>query len=208
MELRTDTTPAVTIKRKTILLFSFFGITAVSLSILFIFNVVDLPTSKKLGPNLLGNPGFEKWDHDKPISWLINKGCKVIRENKHTSEGKYSLAITSSEKAGGITQTVSVDSLEVYSISYSVRLDGKQEARVMELSYKGSDVRTTTDVEQGIHFHGDGPKWRNYFGRVTGATELSVKFFAQENVITYVDDVKIGTNIKPVTNGDPFESMF
>ena len=196
MMLGTDTTPTVSSKNKMLLVFSFFGLAAITLSSLFIFNLIDLPSSQRSGPNLIKNPGFEKWKHNLPLSWTVSKNCKLVKEKKGSMEGKYAISVKTGE---GITQTIRLDSLEIYSLSYNVRheVDDKSQPCV-EISFKGADVRTTTDAAPGFHLHKGGTKWRNYFGRITGAKEMTIRFFSSDEHATFVDGIRLGKNVVPV----------
>ncbi len=199
MVLETKTSPKVSTSKRATVVFSFLGVGAVTCAFLFIFNLVDLPRKKPNGPNLLKNSSFEQWRHKKVIGWDIKKS-KLLKEKKGAIDGKYMVGILNmGDDDEGISQTLKLDPLEIYNICYSLRsnriLSGSSG---VEITYTGDEIKTTTDAEPGVHFHKGGKSWHQYFGRVTGASSITLKFFSRNKAITYVDAVGVGANLMPL----------
>ena len=196
MVLQPNMRPSISPSQRATVIFTTFGIFGVMLASFFIFNLTEIPKKKTSGPNLLVNSSFEKWNNEIPIGWE-NKGAIVKRERKSAVDEKYFVSIINEKsEPEGITQTMSLNPLEIYNLYYSLKTNNKSlETAGVEITYEGEDVKTTTDASSGIHYHESGTKWRQYFGRVTGANSITLFFFSKNNTTVYVDAVALGTNV-------------
>lgn len=199
MVLQPNMKQTVSPSQRATVIFTTFGIFGVMLASFFIFNLTEIPKKKTSGKNLMVNSSFEKWNNEMPIGWE-NKEAKVRRERNNSVDERYSVAITSEKpEPAGITQTIMLNPLEIYNLYYSMKSSNKlNESAGVDISYEGEDVKTTTDASAGIHYHEAGNKWRQYFGRVTGANSITLYFFSKNNTTLSVDAVALGTNVVPL----------
>ncbi len=198
MVLKPNTQPTVSTSRRTVIIFSIFGIFGLMLASFFIFDLSELSTIRKSGPLLLKNPSFEKWRSKTPVGWE-NTGATLTIQDTHPIDGNLSVEIyNKSNEKKGLLQKVKLNPTEIYNIRYSLKSNNADINSVgLEIKFEGEDVRTTTDVTPGVHYHANGKKWTQYFGRVTGARSASLFFFAKNNAIATVDAVGIGVNVMP-----------
>lgn len=207
MVLQPHTTQGMTTSRKTVIIFSTFGFFGVMLASFFIFNLVDLPNTK--GPILVKNPSFEKWRKNRPVGWEHNNAGIFIENNYHI-EGQLAVGIFNEGKERrGISQSIKLDPNEIYNIYFNMKSNTNEKDVVgVDIQYTGEDVRTTTDVDQGVHLHEKGKEWEQYFGRVTGAKGITLFFFTSNNAIAYVDMVAVGVDVVPEAIGSsPLPSL-
>ena len=209
MALQPNIKPTVSPSQKATIIFTTFGIFGVMLASFFIFNLTEIPKRKALGPNMLVNASFEKWNNNIPIGWQ-NKGAVIKREKKGAIDDKYLVTVTNEKPEPlGITQTMQLNPLEIYNIYYYLKASNKNPESIgVEINYEGEDVKTTTDASPGIHYHEGGTKWRQYFGRVTGAKSITLFFFSKNNTTAYIDAVAIGTNIVPMNIQESDQNNF
>ena len=198
MVIKPHTSPTLTTSKKTIIIFSTFALFGIMLASFFIVTLYDLPNKKRNGLILVKNPSFEKWKRHEPVGWK-NVGARLIIENKNVIEGNLSVGIyNDSKEKKGIVQKIKLDPLEIYNVCYSMKSNksGEELAGVV-ISYEGDDVRATTEAADGLHFHENGKKWVQYFGRVTGANSVTLFFFSKDNSILFVDGIGLGVNVMP-----------
>jgi len=178
------------------IIFLFVGVAVISAACYFILHVVDIPEGVIPDANLVVNPSFEEWDHDSPTGWT---GDSVIwmKTRQDIVDGRYALGIASADmKLNGIQQTIKVDSIENYDVFFSIRSTTMvPKISGYEIEYEGNPS-ATVDVAPGVHYHENGMDWQQYFGRVTGATSITLRFFSQKRASTYVDHVGVGIKIK------------
>lgn len=200
MVLQHHTTQGMTTSKRTIIIFSTFGFFGMLLASFFIFNLSELPKNTEYGPILTKNPSFERWRKNRPVGWENRNAGIFIEDNYHT-EGNLCVGIfnENSDKRG-ISQKLSLDPNEIYNVYFNLRSNTNEKELIgVDITYEGEDVRTTTDVEAGTHFHEGGKNWEQYFGRVTGAESIELFFFTKDNAIAYVDMVAVGVDVQPPT---------
>ena len=199
LALETHPKPRMSAKKKRILTLTILGVGASVIASLFLFGVIEKPSSINSGPNIMENGSFEKWRGKNVIGWEVNN-AHLINEKKEVLDGKLSMGIMCKDGiSGGISQTITLEPSEIYNLSFHLKSNGiLKELSGYELTYQGEKVNTTTDTESGIHYHQGEKQWRQYFGRITGANAVTIKFFSRKKAITYVDAVGVGVNLMPM----------
>jgi hypothetical protein len=197
MVVKQDTVPIITTSRKTLLIFSTFGVFGIMLAAFFIFDLQELSNKRRAGKIILKNSSFERWRKGSPVGWQV-KGATVTIEDKQFIDGGLSVGIhNETNQPRGISQKVTLNPHETYTIRYSLKADADNEETVgVNISYSGKEVETTVHTLEGIHFHEGGTKWQTYYGRVTGASSIELMFFSRAKVTGYVDGV--GISIEPM----------
>lgn len=188
--------------KKTLFIMGGFGLFALLLSSFFVLNTKKASADKAVFENLLLNSDFESWKGNNIQDWKKNE-VKIFKEKSDVISGSASLAIYNPgpNENDGVTQTIDLDPKEIYNLFYSLKsnsLDPNSAGVILE--YEGDNVITTMDAAQGTHLHSNGKSWHTYFGKVTGATKVSIRFFSKNNAIAYIDNAGIGVNLKPVVS--------
>lgn len=189
--------PVMTASNKAVIIFTTFGLFGVMLASFFVFDLTELSNRKRSGNILLKNPSFELWKRGTPVGWK-NNGAIVTIEDKHFIDGGLSVGINNeSSMPRGISQKITLNPHESYIVRYSMKADAdNEETAGVEINYTGENVEATVEAQEGIHFHDGGTKWRNYYGRVEGATSISFFFFTRNKIAAYVDGV--GVSLEPM----------
>jgi len=149
--------------------------------------------------NLSINPSFEDWKGNTLVGWK-NHGATLLEISDDVTEGKYAVGIYSKDKTRrSISQNTALNPNEVYYICFSLQSDGINKNEIgFEVAYEGEDLKTTIDMDPGIHFYDGQENWRQYFGSVTGASSLRLSFFSAKNTVLKIDGIWIGTEFAPV----------
>ena len=197
MVVKAETVPIITTTRKTLLIFTTFGLFGVMLAAFFVFDLKELSNRKKANHIIMKNSSFERWRKGMPVGWESN-GATITIEDKQFIDGGLSVGIHNSKTLPrGIWQKVTLNPHETYTIRYSMKADADNKETVgVDIMYRGTDIESTINATQGIHFHEGGTKWQTYYGRVTGASAITMTFFTRNKVTAYVDAV--GVSIEPL----------